>query len=126
MPNGRTKTPASTNRHFKRVEVLDAIEFDDADRAFHPHVAHMRQRERRFEIAGKHRLDGRHLRKPRLGFEEIEGRIGGGAGERIGHEGRAMHQRMAGLVRKKGVKHFFRGDGRAKPDRPAGQAPSRA
>ena len=45
----------------------------------------------------------RDLRKPLAVLEQIERGIGGGAGERIGHIGRAVHQRLHRIVRPEGV-----------------------
>src|SRR5580693_5690938 len=50
----------------QRAEIIDAIEFDDADRAFHPHVAHTRQLAGRFERAVEHFGNGRDLLKARF------------------------------------------------------------
>ena len=53
----------------QRAEIIDAIEFDDTDRAFHPHVAYMRQLAGRFETAGKRSGNGRDLVKTRFARE---------------------------------------------------------
>ena len=58
--------------------------------------------------ARERRRDGRDLLKPRLALEQIERGIGGGAGERVGHEGRAVHQRVRRIVRPERLEHFLR------------------
>src|SRR5262249_46893784 len=80
------------------VHVADVIEFNDANRAFDPHAADMRKAPGRLKAASERRLYCRDLFEARFALEKIERSIGGGAGKRIGHEGRAVHQRAGWLA----------------------------
>ena len=46
----------------------------------------------------------------RLGFEQVERCIGGGAGQRIAHERRPVHERTERIVRQERVEHTLRGN----------------
>ena len=65
--------------------------------------------------------DVRHLLQARLALEQIERGIGGGAGQRIGHEGRSVHQRMHGIVGPERVEDAPARDGGGERQRSAGQ-----
>ena len=67
------------------------------------------------------RRDVGHLPQARLALEQVERGIGGGAGERIRHVGRPVHQRMHGVVRPERVEHRSACDGRGERQRAAGQ-----
>ena len=43
-------------------------------------------------------LDGGDLIEPGLALEQIERGVGGGAGQRVGHVGRPVHQRLGAIV----------------------------
>ena len=64
---------------------------------FDPHVCDARQVPARLEpLRQRGRKTARDLREPRLALEQVERGVGGGAGQRIGHVGRPVHQRRAG------------------------------
>src|SRR6202030_349482 len=68
------------------VEVVYTIQFDHADGAFDPHVLDAWELATRFETRSQRARDFGDLVEPRLALEQIERRISGGTGERIGHK----------------------------------------
>ncbi len=104
------------------IEIFDAVEFDHADGAFHPHILHARKRAAGFETLPQVGCDVRHLIKPRLAREQIERGIGRGAGERVRHKGRSVHQRLRRIVGPECVEHPSAGDRRGERQCAAGQS----
>ena len=90
----------------QRVDVVDAVEFDHADRAHDADVAHAGHVAAGREPGAQRLLDRRDLRQPRLALEQVERGIGGGAGQRVRHVGRAVHQRVGRIVRPEGIEHL--------------------
>ena len=102
------KTPCSTKPRAQGVEIVDTIEFDDADGTFHAHVFHAWQSAAGREASLQRGGNIGDLLQPRLALEQIERGIGGGAGECIGHVGRPVHQRLFRIVRPEGLEHLAR------------------
>ena len=80
------------HRHVDRFRHLD-----DADGAEHPDVGDAGQRPRRLEAVAQTGLDLQNPCPPILAEQQLDRRHRHRARERVGHEGRAVHQR-AGLV----------------------------
>src|SRR5580692_2657231 len=82
----------------QRIEVGDSLQFHHADGAPHAHVLYARQAEAGAKPAREFLADFGGLQKARLAFEQIERGVGRGAGQRIAHIGRPMHERVCGIV----------------------------
>ena len=110
LRNGRTQTPSADQAALKIVKIVDA---SSSTTPMAPRHAHILAR-RACRGSGARPRAQRACRSPPpassrgLALEQIERGIGGGAGERIAHEGRAVHQRVAGIVGPEGVEDLAR------------------
>ena len=90
------------------LEIVDAVKLDDADRALHPHVLDARKAAARRKAALERARDIGNLPQARFALEQVERGVGGGAGERVCHEGRPVHQRVLGSSDQKASKTLSR------------------
>ena len=74
----------------------DTFKFHHPDRAHNAHIFDTRQVAARREAGCQALCDCRHMGEARLLLEQVKRRIGGGARERVGHEGRPVHERVRG------------------------------
>jgi len=81
------------------VQIIDAVEFDDADGPTHADIFHNRH----IPACRKIPLHGRRyvgdLSKPRFIFKKVERSIRGGARKRISSICWSVHQRLFWIVR---------------------------
>ena len=89
--------------------------------AFDPHFLHAAMFPARLKSSAKSRRDLGHLIEPRFARKQIERGIRGDASERVGHEGRPVHQRGSRIVGPEGLENFAAGDGCGKRQCAAGQ-----
>ncbi len=97
-PNGRTQTPRSRRRPLRAARSGARANWTAPIGAEHPDIrdtghTHTPQG---FQPVGELGFDRLGLGEARLGLEQVEAGIGGRAGERIGHEGRACISAAAG------------------------------
>src|ERR1700746_2733305 len=90
-PNGRIKTPSATKRCRR---ALRSFMRSSSTTPMAP-------------LTRTSLTPGSVRQGSRLALENIKRGIGGGAGERIGHESRAVHQGVIRIVRPERLEHLF-------------------
>ena len=107
--------------HAERAAFHVAVELDDADGPVGAHVDDAGRGAAGLQPGGQGGVDARDVGLPLAGLEEVEAGVGGGAGQRVGHVGRAVHQGRAGVVGPERLEHPAAGDGRRERQGAAGQ-----
>ena len=101
--------------------MVKTVYLDNSHGPFRANVDYAVEIAARREQFGKFPLDGKGAFETRFGLEQVDRGICGGTGQRVGHERRAVHQRVGWIVGKKRVEDFVRCDGRCKAESSAGQ-----
>src|SRR6516165_3945335 len=123
--NGRPERPDEHPELYEArtqfFEIGDMIQLNDADCSFDPHLLHAGSAPANQEPITQTGCDLRNLLQPGLTLEQIKGGVGRGAGKRIRHEGRPMHERVQRVIRPEGVEDFSSRNRSRKRKRSAGE-----
>src|SRR5207244_5192923 len=103
------------------LEIVDAVKLHNPDRALHPHVLDAWKAAARRKALLEGGRDIGDLPQARLALEKVERGIGGGAGERVSHEGRPVQERAGRIVGPEGVENFVARNRDRERERPARQ-----
>src|SRR5438552_3644381 len=97
------------------------IHLHHADRAFHAHIAHVRQSPTGRKLLFQLRLNNSCLMQPRLPLKQVQRSIRRCASQRIPHICWPVHQRRLSIIRQKRLVHTRRSHGRSQRHRSARQ-----